>query len=130
MALELLFLGTGTSAGVPMIGCDCPVCTSDNPKNRRLRASASVQVGNCVLLLDTSTDLRQQAMRYQLDRVDAVLYTHAHADHIHGIDEMRVYNFRQLNAIPCYGNRDIRIRGKQERMTQELIACLHEGNCW
>lgn len=100
-------LGSGTSAGVPMIGCTCPVCTSDNPKNRRLRASASVQVGKCVLLLDTSTDLREQAMRYNLDRVDAVLYTHAHADHIHGIDEMRVYNFRQLNAIPCYGNQDI-----------------------
>jgi len=122
--MRITILGSGTSSGVPMIGCSCPVCTSDNPKNRRLRASATVQVGKRVLLLDTSTDLREQAIRFQLDRVDAVLYTHAHADHIHGIDELRVYNFRQLNVIPCYGNQDIgrRIRNYFEYIYSDQMG--------
>lgn len=71
-----------------------------------MRASASVEVGGRVLLLDTSTDLREQALRFDLPRVDAVLYTHAHADHIHGVDELRVFNLRHLHEIPCYGNPD------------------------
>ncbi len=89
-----------------MIGCDCPVCRSDNPRNKRLRASAAVEIGGKVLLIDTSTDLREQALRYDLRRVDAVLYSHAHADHIHGIDELRVFNVRHLHEISCYGNAD------------------------
>jgi len=102
--MRVTILGSGTSSGVPMIGCDCLVCTSDNPKNRRMRASAMVEVKDRVLLLDTSTDLREQAIRFEIPRVDAVLYTHAHADHVHGVDELRVFNVRHLHEIPCYGN--------------------------
>jgi phosphoribosyl 1,2-cyclic phosphate phosphodiesterase len=71
-----------------------------------MRASAAVEVRDRVFLLDTSTDLREQAMRFELPRVDAVLYTHAHADHVHGVDELRVFNIRHLHEIPCYGNAD------------------------
>lgn len=105
--MRVTILGSGTSSGVPMIGCSCPVCTSDDPRNDRMRASAVVETGGRTLLLDTATDLRWQAIRFGLARVDAVLYTHAHADHLHGIDELRVFNIRQLSEIPCYGNRDI-----------------------
>ena len=104
--MRVTILGSGTSGGVPMIGCTCPVCNSDNPKNRRMRASALVEVKDRVLLLDTSTDLREQAIRFEIPRVDAVLYTHAHADHVHGVDELRVFNVRHLREIPCYGNPD------------------------
>ncbi len=104
--MNVTILGSGTSSGVPMIGCDCPVCKSSDPHNRRMRASAAVELRGKVLLIDTSTDLREQALRFDLRRVDAVLYSHAHADHIHGIDELRVFNMRHLHEIPCYGNAD------------------------
>lgn len=100
----LTILGCGTSTGVPLIGCHCAVCASDNPKNKRLRASAWVKHEGKSILIDTSTDLRQQALREGIDRVDSVLFTHPHADHIHGIDELRSYNFLQKSPIPVYGN--------------------------
>lgn len=104
-AIEMRILGCGTSTGVPLIGCRCPVCRSRNPKNNRTRAGAWVRTRGKSLLIDTSTDLRLQALRERIDRVDAVLYTHPHADHIHGIDELRSYNFLQKSSIPLYGNR-------------------------
>lgn len=102
-------LGTGTSAGVPLIHCTCPVCTSFNPHNRRLRTSAWIRgvEGSSSFpsfLIDTSIDLRQQALHYRIPRVNAVLYTHPHADHLYGIDELRAYNFVQEATIPVYGN--------------------------
>jgi len=100
----LTILGSGTSTGVPIISCRCAVCRSRNPKNRRLRASAWVQSGKKSILIDTSVDLRQQALTHKILRVDAVLYTHPHADHIHGIDELRSYNYIQKETIPAYGN--------------------------
>ncbi|MEE9613322.1 MAG: MBL fold metallo-hydrolase, partial [Thermodesulfobacteriota bacterium] len=111
-----------TSTGVPMIGCDCEICTSDNPKNRRTRSSALIRTGGeggeggtggGNILIDTSTDLRAQSLAAGMERVDAVLFTHHHADHIHGIDELRAFNFIQKQAIPCYGSeRTIeRVRG-------------------
>jgi len=87
-----------------MINCDCEVCASDNPKDKRLRASIMVQYGGKTVLVDTATDLRQQAMANGIKRIDAVLYTHAHAEHIHGIDELRRFNWIQGEAIPCYGS--------------------------
>jgi phosphoribosyl 1,2-cyclic phosphate phosphodiesterase len=102
--MVLTILGCGTSTGVPLIGCKCQVCRSKNPKNTRLRASAWIQVQGKSLLIDTSTDLRQQALRAKIPRVDGVLFTHPHADHIHGIDELRSYNFLQKQAIPVYAN--------------------------
>jgi phosphoribosyl 1,2-cyclic phosphate phosphodiesterase len=101
--MRVTFLGTGTSTGVPMIGCGCAVCTSSDPRNQRLRPGLKLELPGGVALIDTPTDLRQQALRYGLPRLDAVLFTHAHADHILGLDEVRVFNFRQGHAIPCYG---------------------------
>lgn len=102
--LSFTVLGCGTSTGVPLIGCTCKTCRSKNPKNDRLRAAAWVQTQGKSILIDTSTDLRQQALRARITRVDAVLYTHPHADHIHGIDELRSFNFLQKEQIPLYGN--------------------------
>ncbi len=101
------FLGTGTSHGVPMIGCRCATCTSDDPRDQRLRPSLLVEVsGGPALLIDTAPDLRAQALRHGVRRVDAVLFTHPHADHLLGLDEIRRYNTLQRAVIPCYGDPD------------------------
>ena len=102
--MEVLILGSGSSAGTPVIGCRCETCTSDNPRNRRSRASVLVTVNGHALLIDTGPDLRQQALREGIGRVDAVLYTHPHADHLNGIDDLRAFCFHQRAAIPIYGN--------------------------
>jgi phosphoribosyl 1,2-cyclic phosphate phosphodiesterase len=104
MKLRATLLGSGTSTGVPVIGCDCAVCTSADPRNQRLRTGLKLEAASRVLLVDTPTDLRQQALRFGLPRVDAVLFTHAHADHTLGLDELRVFNYRQRSVIPCYGS--------------------------
>jgi phosphoribosyl 1,2-cyclic phosphate phosphodiesterase len=100
---RVTFLGTGTSSGVPMIGCGCAVCRSDDPRDRRLRPSIYLDVpGHAAILVDTTPDLRQQALTYGLARIDAVLFTHNHADHILGLDELRRFNVLQRGAIPAY----------------------------
>ena len=101
---RVTFLGTGTSHGVPMIGCACAVCRSDDPRDQRLRTSIHVQLPNLSLLVDTATDLRFQALRHAVSRVDAILFTHSHADHVMGLDEVRRYNALQAGSIPCYGD--------------------------
>ena len=103
MTLSLTFLGTGTSHGVPMIACSCPVCKSANPKNRRTRTSVALSDGRHTILIDTTPELRLQAIAVGLSRVDAVLFTHAHADHIFGLDDIRRFNEIQMASIPCYG---------------------------
>lgn len=102
--MRLTILGSGTSTGVPVIQCKCKVCLSRSPKNKRLRCSAWLEINQKSILIDTSPDLRLQALRAKIPRVDAVLFTHPHADHVHGIDELRSYNFHQKAAIPVYGN--------------------------
>jgi phosphoribosyl 1,2-cyclic phosphate phosphodiesterase len=101
---RVTFLGTGTSVGVPVPTCECPVCSSDDPRDTRLRPSVWLQWGGASVLIDSSPDLRAQALRHRIRRVDAVLYTHAHADHILGLDDLRLYNWRQGSPIPAYGN--------------------------
>ncbi len=101
---RVTMLGSGTSSGVPVIGCTCPVCTSADPRNRRLRASVRLELAGGTVLVDTSPDLREQALRSGLDRLDAILFTHAHADHLFGLDDVRIFNFRQRAAIPCFGS--------------------------
>ena len=103
--MQIITLGVGSSAGTPVIGCDCDTCKSSNPRNKRSRCSVAVETDSgAVILIDTGPDLRLQALRENIRRVDAVLYTHVHADHLNGIDDLRA--FCQLNRIriPLYGN--------------------------
>lgn len=95
-------LGCGTSTGVPSIGCTTAACLSDDPRNKRLRPSIVIEHNGRNLLVDTGPDLREQALRHEITRVDAVVYTHYHADHTHGIDDLRAFNFLMGKPIPCY----------------------------
>ncbi len=101
--MRITFLGTGTSHGVPRIACDCEVCTSPDLKNKRLRCSILVTDGDINLLVDTTPDLRTQALTYRIKSLDAVLYTHTHADHLNGLDDLRCYCYHR-DALPCYGS--------------------------
>jgi phosphoribosyl 1,2-cyclic phosphate phosphodiesterase len=101
--LHVVILGTGTSTGVPVPGCSCPVCSSHLPQNQRTRCSALLSWGGRNVLIDTATDLRQQVLREKISRIDAVLFTHTHADHVHGIDDLRPFNRRGQGPIPLYG---------------------------
>jgi phosphoribosyl 1,2-cyclic phosphate phosphodiesterase len=98
---SFLFLGTGASAGIPIIGCDCHVCQSPDPHNQRLRPSGVLKVGEKAFLIDSGPDFRQQALRHKIVHLDGLLLTHTHFDHIAGIDELRVLNYRQKRAFPC-----------------------------
>ncbi|WKZ32291.1 MAG: GPMC system MBL fold metallohydrolase [Thermodesulfobacteriota bacterium] len=103
--MNIVILGCGTSTGVPVIGCHCEVCSSPNPLDKRTRSSLLIRTNGRNILIDTSTDLRAQALANGVERIDAVLYTHPHADHIHGIDDLRAFNLSNDNAaIPCYGS--------------------------
>ncbi|WP_020677193.1 GPMC system MBL fold metallohydrolase [Geopsychrobacter electrodiphilus] len=101
--LTLTILGSGTSTGIPVIGCSCAVCRSEDPRNRRTRCSALLSFCGHNILIDTATDLRQQLLRENIGHIDAVLYTHVHADHLHGIDDLRVFTRRDMPALPLYG---------------------------
>lgn len=98
---ELLFLGTGGSAGVPMIGCHCKVCLSTSARNKRLRTSALVQIEGKNFLIDAGPDFRMQALTHKIERLEGVLLTHTHYDHIGGIDDLRSYYFLQKEKLPC-----------------------------
>lgn len=101
----LTVLGSGTSMGVPSIGCPCRVCHSTDERDKRTRPSVLVQYQGRNVVIDTTPDFRFQALRMGLDRLDAVLFTHAHADHILGLDDVRPFNFRQKGDVPIYGSR-------------------------
>ena len=122
--MKLTFLGTGTSTGVPSIGCECETCASVDERDKRLRVSVLVEHGGQTVLVDTSSDFRQQALRAGLKRLDAVLITHCHADHIFGLDDIRPLNFRH-GALGVYANerawRDIR------RIFQYVFEPSHFG---
>lgn len=102
--LRVTFLGTGTSGGVPMIGCDCVVCSSKNEKDKRLRSSILVQSENTTLVVDTTPDFRTQMLRENVKKLDAVIFTHPHKDHIAGLDDIRAYNFFQQKPMEVYAN--------------------------
>ena len=101
--LSLTFLGTGTSQGVPTIGCDCDVCRSPDPRDNRLRSSIYVETPECAWVVDTGTDFRTQALRENIRRLDAVVFTHSHTDHIMGFDDLRRYSHK-LGSIPVYAS--------------------------
>jgi len=101
---SILVLGSGTSVGVPMIGCHCKVCSSDDPRDKRLRPSVLLRLDAKRILIDTTPDFRYQALRYGIDHLDAILFTHAHADHILGLDDVRPFNFLYKKNIPIYAS--------------------------
>jgi phosphoribosyl 1,2-cyclic phosphate phosphodiesterase len=103
-SLQLTVLGSGTSMGVPTLGCHCGVCESADPLDKRTRPSVLLSYDGHNVVIDTTPDFRSQAMRHRLDRLDAILYTHAHADHILGLDDIRPYNLKQKSAVPIYGS--------------------------
>lgn len=110
-SLKVTFLGTGTSSGVPMIACECPVCQSTDCKDKRLRSSILVQSANTALVVDTGPDFRYQMLRANVKHLDAILFTHPHKDHVAGLDDVRAYNFFQQQPMKVYAN----------EMTQEVI---------
>src|SRR5919197_1853262 len=103
--VRVTLLGTGTSFGVPQIGCRCAACTSTDPHDRRTRTAALIETDGKRLLIDTPPELRLQLVAAGVDHVDAVLFTHAHADHVHGIDDLRALSVRQGAMVPAYGSR-------------------------
>ncbi len=105
--MKITILGCGSSLGVPVIGCGCAVCNSPNPRNRRTRVSIAIEVAGLVFVIDTSPDFRQQILREKISKIDAVLYTHDHADHTHGLDDLRPFNFIQDGEIQIYGNAEV-----------------------
>src|SRR6266487_4921162 len=102
--LRITVLGSGTSMGVPTIGCHCDVCSSNDPRDNRLRPSILVRYGGRNVLVDTTPDFRTQALRAKINRLDAILFTHEHADHIMGLDDVRPFNYRQKTSIPIFGS--------------------------
>jgi phosphoribosyl 1,2-cyclic phosphate phosphodiesterase len=102
--MRVTFLGTGTSTGVPVIGCHCRVCTSTHPYNQRLRQSVLLEVDGTYGLIDTTPDLRLQLLRHPIPRLDFILYTHSHSDHLMGLDDIRPFNFRQREPLHAYAN--------------------------
>lgn len=102
--MRVTFLGSGTSTGVPVIGCRCAVCTSGAPKNARLRQSVKIEAGGKYFLIDTTPDLRLQLLRFPMPRLDFVLYTHSHSDHLMGLDDIRPFNFRQREPVHAFAS--------------------------
>lgn len=112
--IQVRFLGTGTSQGIPMIACSCEVCSSEDPRDQRLRVSMHIEVDGKSFIIDTGPDFRQQILRAGIRHVDAVLFTHEHKDHTAGLDDIRGFNFAQQTAIPLYARQQVINQLKRE----------------
>ena len=106
----VVFLGTGTSVGVPALGCDCAVCTSDDPRNNRTRCAIVIQTDRANILIDTPPDLRSQLLREKIGLIHATVFTHEHADHIFGLDDLRLFPFRLGGPMPLFCNAEVETR--------------------
>ena len=104
MSMIVTFLGSGTSTGVPVVGCRCAICTSSDPRNQRLRQSVKIEANGKYFLIDTTPDLRAQLLRDPIPRLDFLLFTHSHSDHLMGLDDIRPFNFRQREPIHAFAN--------------------------
>lgn len=120
-ALTITFLGTGTSSGVPMIACECPVCTSDDPKDNRLRSSIMVQSATTTLVVDSGPDFRCQMLREKVKKLDAILFTHSHKDHLAGLDDIRAFNFFSHLPTQIYATEPT-----QEAIVREFPYAFYE----
>ena len=105
--MKITFLGTGTSQGVPVIACTCPVCRSIDYKDKRLRSSIHIQTDSSSIIIDIGPDFRQQVLRENISSLDAILLTHEHKDHTAGLDEVRSYNFKQKKDMPVFGRKQV-----------------------
>ena len=114
MPIKVTFLGTGTSQGVPLIACGCEVCTSSHPKDKRLRSSILIETAATRLVIDSGPDFRQQMLRERIKRLDAVVFTHEHKDHVAGLDDIRAFNFRQKQDIPVFAESRVLRQLQQE----------------
>ncbi len=112
--MKITFLGTGTSQGVPVIACDCPTCLSKDPRDKRLRTSLLLEAGNNILLFDAGPDFRQQMLRENVRRLDAIILTHEHKDHIAGMDDVRAFNYKSQDAIDVYAEERVQTAIKRE----------------
>jgi len=122
--MRITLLGTGSSLGIPVIGCTCSVCSSENSHNKRDRPSILIEYNDSVILVDTSPDFRQQAIRNSIKQIDAVIYTHAHADHIFGLDDLRIVIERQRQSLPVLANQETLERLKQ------IFTYAFDTNLW
>ena len=107
--MKITFLGTGTSQGVPVIACKCEVCLSKNFKDKRLRSSILIELENKTIVIDTGPDFRQQMLRENVEKLDAVLYTHSHKDHVAGLDDIRSFNFRSKKPMDIFCTNDVSV---------------------
>ena len=112
--MKITFLGTGTSQGVPVIGCKCEVCTSVFKEDKRLRTSVLIESDNTTVVIDTGPDFRQQMLRENVQKLDAVLFTHEHKDHIAGMDDVRAFNFKLKRDMPIYASDRVQEALKRE----------------
>jgi phosphoribosyl 1,2-cyclic phosphate phosphodiesterase len=112
--VKITFLGTGTSQGVPLIGCHCPVCTSTNKKDKRLRSAILVESPEATVVIDAGPDFRYQMLRAKVDKLDAIVFTHSHKDHVAGLDDVRAYNYFQQKAMPVYATPETQVVLKRE----------------
>jgi phosphoribosyl 1,2-cyclic phosphate phosphodiesterase len=132
---SFLFLGTGGSVGIPVIGCHCVTCSSNAPQNKRLRPSGLIKTGGKVFLIDAGPDLRQQALRYKIDHLDGVLLTHTHYDHVAGIDDLRAYSFQNKGRLMPFLLSRHTLQTLRERYSylfdppQFRCQILEEGTC-
>ncbi len=112
--MKITFLGTGTSQGIPLIGCQCEVCKSSDPRDKRLRTSVMVEIGGKNIVVDTGPDFRQQMLREDVRTLDAVIFSHEHKDHIAGLDDVRAFNFLQKKSMPVYATERVQSAIKRE----------------